>query len=99
DTPVAITLLVPLFVPQALEQGINPVHLGLVLCFNLCIGLITPPLGKCLVVTAAVTGMDYWRLVRASLPFVAVLVGLLIFLVVVPEVTLYLPRWAGLFVG
>ncbi|MDF1734072.1 MAG: TRAP transporter large permease, partial [Minwuia sp.] len=50
DTPVALTLLIPLFAPQALEQGINPIHLGIVLCFNLCVGLITPPLGKCLVV-------------------------------------------------
>ena len=45
DTPVALTLLIPLFAPQALEQGISPIQLGTVLCFNLCVGLITPPLG------------------------------------------------------
>ena len=50
DTPVALTLLVPLFAPQALAQDINPVHLGILLCFNLCIGLITPPMGGCLMV-------------------------------------------------
>lgn len=98
DTPVAMTLLVPLFAPQALNQGINPVHLGLVLCFNLCIGLITPPLGKCLVVTSALTGANYWRLARVTLPFVAVLVLLLLVLVLVPEITLFLPRLAGLHV-
>jgi tripartite ATP-independent transporter DctM subunit len=96
DTPVAVTLLIPLFAPQAIAQGINPVHLGLVLCFNLCIGLITPPLGKCLVVTSALTGVNYWRLAWATLPFVAVLIVLLGVLVAFPEITLFLPRLAGL---
>jgi tripartite ATP-independent transporter DctM subunit len=98
DTPVALTLLVPLFAPQALALGINPVHLGLVLSFNLCIGLITPPLGKCLVVASALTSANYWRLAVATLPFVAVLIGLLLLLVLVPDITLFLPRLVGLHV-
>lgn len=96
DTPVAVTLLIPLFAPQAIAQGIHPVHLGLVLCFNLCIGLITPPLGKCLVVTSALTGVNYWRLAWATMPFIAVLVVLLCVLVVFPDLTLWLPRLAGM---
>ncbi|WP_127107191.1 TRAP transporter large permease [Pararhodobacter zhoushanensis] len=95
DTPVALTLLIPLFVPQAVEQGINPIHLGIVLCFNLCIGLITPPLGKCLVVVAALTDLNYWRLARAALPFIAVQILLLLALAYWPEISLALPRFAG----
>jgi tripartite ATP-independent transporter DctM subunit len=95
DTPVALTLLIPLFVPQALAQGINPVHLGIVLCFNLCIGLITPPLGKCLVVVAALTSLNYWRLAYATLPFVAVQVLLLLALVYWPAISLTVPRLFG----
>lgn len=95
DTTVAITLLIPLFVPQALAQGINPVHLGIVLCFNLCIGLITPPLGKCLVVVAAVTNINYWRLAWAVLPFIAVQIMLLLALAYWPQISLFLPALSG----
>lgn len=95
DTPVALSLLVPLFAPQALAQGIDPVHLGIVLSFNLCIGLITPPLGKCLVVVSALTGVNYWRLALATLPFVAVQVLLLAALAYWSELSLALPRFFG----
>jgi len=95
DTPVALTLLIPLFAPQALEQGISPIHLGIVLCFNLCIGLITPPLGKCLVVVSALTSLNYWRLARATLPFIAVQITLLIALIYFPAISLTLPKLFG----
>lgn len=95
DTPVALSLLIPLFAPQALEQGINPIHLGIVLCFNLCVGLITPPLGKCLVVVAALTNLNYWRLAWTALPFVMVQVLLLLALAYWPELSLSVPRLAG----
>ena len=96
DTPVALTLLIPLFAPQALAQGIDPVHLGVVLCFNLCIGLITPPLGKCLVVVSALTSVNYWRLALTTLPFVALQIVLLLILVLIPGISLYLPHLFGL---
>lgn len=95
DTPVALSLLIPLFAPQALAQGINPIHLGIVLCFNLCVGLITPPLGKCLVVVSALTRLNYWRLAYTALPFVAVQVLLLMALAYWPEISLFVPRLTG----
>ena len=95
DTPVALTLLIPLFAPQALEQRISPIHLGIVLCFNLCIGLITPPLGKCLVVVSALTSLNYWRLARATLPFIVVQIVLLIALIYFPAISLTLPKLFG----
>ncbi|MCP5367645.1 MAG: TRAP transporter large permease [Hyphomicrobiales bacterium] len=95
DIPVALTLLVPILAPVALAQGANPVHLGIVLCFNLCIGLITPPLGSCLVVVSTVTKINYWVLARAVLPFVAVEILVLMLLTVAPEISLFLPRLSG----
>jgi tripartite ATP-independent transporter DctM subunit len=95
DIPVALTLLVPILAPVAIAQGINPVHLGIVLCFNLCIGLITPPLGGCLIIVSTVTKENYWRLARAILPFAAAEVVVLGFLILVPELSLFLPRFAG----
>ncbi len=99
DTPVALTFLVPLFVPEALAQGINPIHLGIVLCFNLCIGLISPPFGKCLVVVSALTSTNYWRLALRVLPFVALQIVLLLVLALEPEISLVLPRLFGFHVN
>jgi tripartite ATP-independent transporter DctM subunit len=96
DIAVALTLLVPLLVPVAIAQGVDPVHLGIVVCFNLCVGLITPPLGGCLIIVSTVTGVNYWRLARAILPFAFVEVVVLVILVVLPELSLFLPRLVGL---
>jgi len=99
EIPVALTLLVPLLAPVALAQGIDPTHLGIIICFNLCIGLVTPPLGACLITVSTVTGVNYWRLARAILPFVAVEVLVLIILIYVPQLSLFLPELAGLSTG
>jgi len=95
DTTVAITLLVPLLATQAVAQGVDPVHLGIIICLNLCIGLITPPLGKCLVVVSAITSLKYWQLARAAMPFILVQIALLFVLARFPEITLALPRALG----
>lgn len=99
DIPVALALLVPLLAPVALEQGVEPVHLGIILCFNLCIGLVSPPMGGCLMVVSAVTGVNYWKLARAVLPFLLVQVAVLMLLVQVPAISLALPRAFGLVGG
>lgn len=99
DIPVALALLVPLLAPVALAQGVDPVHLGIVLCFNLCIGLVSPPMGGCLLVVSAVTGVNYWKLARAVMPFVLVQIAVLFLLVKVPGISLALPRAFGLAVG
>lgn len=96
DIPVALALLVPLLAPVAIAQGADPVHLGIVLSFNLCIGLISPPLGGCLLVVSTVTGLNYWRLARAVMPFLLIQIVVLIVLVQVPEISLWLPRQMGL---
>jgi tripartite ATP-independent transporter DctM subunit len=96
DIPVALALLVPLLAPVALQQGADPVHLGIVICFNLCIGLISPPMGGCLLVISAVTGINYWRLARAIIPFVLVEIAVLGLLIAVPDISLMLPRAFGL---
>jgi tripartite ATP-independent transporter DctM subunit len=91
DVPMALALLVPLFGPACLAQGIDPIHLGIVLCLNLTMGLITPPLGGCLVVVSAVTGENYWSLAKATLPFILVEILVLLLIILVPGLSLYLP--------
>jgi tripartite ATP-independent transporter DctM subunit len=95
DTTVAITLMVPLFAVQAINQGVDPVHLGILICLNLCIGLITPPLGKCLVVVAALTSLNYWKLAWVATPFILAQIVLLFLIAYFPQLTLALPRALG----
>jgi len=96
EPPVLMALLVPLLGPQAVALGVDPVHLGIVISLNLTLGLVTPPLGGVLLVTAAVTEVDYWALCKAVLPFILVEVAVLMVIVFVPDLTLFLPRVAGL---
>ena len=99
DIPVALALLVPLLAPVALAQGADPVHLGIVICFNLCIGLISPPMGGCLLVVSTVTGVNYWKLARATLPFVFAELLVLGLLIAFPKISLWLPQAFGLAEG
>jgi len=93
---VALALLVPLLGPPAVALGIDPVHLGIVLCLNLTIGLITPPVGGCLLAVSTVCKVEYWALARAILPFAALEILLLLVIALVPELSLFLPRLVGL---
>jgi tripartite ATP-independent transporter DctM subunit len=95
DIPMALALLVPLFGPAAVAQGIDPNHLGIILCLNLTMGLITPPLGGCLIVVSAISGENYWTLAKATMPFIVVEVGVLLFITLFPVVSLYLPKVLG----
>ena len=96
DNTMALVLLVPLLIPAAIAGGADPVHLGVVTCLNLTIGLISPPIGGSLMVVSTMSGVSYLRLSRAILPFFVMEVGILLVLVLFPEITLYLPRQAGL---
>lgn len=95
DNMMAMVLLVPLLVPAAIAGGADPVHVGVVVCLNLTIGLISPPVGGVLMVVSAMSGVSYLRLAWAIVPLFVLLVVMLFILVLVPEITLYIPRQAG----
>ena len=92
ETVAAITILAPLVLPVALAVGIDPVHLGIVFVLNLMIGLLTPPVGMVLYVLAKVSKTPFEECVRATLPFLVPLVGVLLLLVFVPEIAMFLPN-------
>jgi tripartite ATP-independent transporter DctM subunit len=96
DVKAAVALFAPIFVPVALAMGIDPVHLGIVICFNITIGLLSPPLGGVLLILATTVKMDYWRLMRATFPFFLAEVVLLLVLTFLPDLSLALPRLLGL---
>ena len=95
DIPIALALLAPILAPPALAAGVDPVHLGIVFCFNLCIGLLTPPLGGCLIVASATTGAPYGALIKALWPFVLMQVIILLLILFLPPIVLAIPTWAG----
>lgn len=95
DVPMALALLVPLFGPACLAQGVDPTHLGIILCLNLTMGLITPPLGGCLIIVSTISEENYWSLARSTLPFILVEVVVLLMLTLFPSISLFLPRLLG----
>ncbi|MCA0045058.1 TRAP transporter large permease [Celeribacter litoreus] len=96
DVKAAVALFAPIFVPVALALGIDPVHLGIVICFNITTGLLSPPLGAVLLMLSTTVKMDYWRLMRATFPFFVAEVLLLFVLTYFPQISLALPRMLGL---
>ncbi|MEI9995588.1 MAG: TRAP transporter large permease [Rhizomicrobium sp.] len=99
DTQIGLALIAPIVVPVAIAQGANPVHIGVAICLNLSIGLLAPPAGGVLIVTATTAGIPYWRLVRATLPFLVIEIAALLLVVFVPEISLLIPRHFGLLHG
>ena len=91
----AMLVLVPILHPIAVSLGIDPVHFGILVIFNLMIGLITPPLGLCLFVAEGVAQVGMAKLTRAILPFFAVEVLVLLILTFVPKTVTWLPTVLG----
>jgi len=87
-----ILILAPILFPIATRLGIDPVHLGIIMVVNLEIGMVTPPIGLNLFVTAGITKMSIGEVVRAALPWTAVLLAFLGIVTYVPQITLWLPN-------
>ena len=87
-----ILILAPILFPIATELGIDPVHLGIIMTVNLEIGMVTPPVGLNLFVASGITGMPIFKVVRAALPWLMVLVTFLIIVTYVPQIAMFLPN-------
>ena len=92
ETIAAISILVPVLMPVAAQFGIDPVHLGIIVILNLMLGLLTPPVGMVLFVLARVSKVPFEQCVRATLPFLAPLLAVLLLLSFVPGLVLWLPN-------
>ena len=87
-----ILILAPILFPIATQLGIDPVHLGIIMVVNLEIGMVTPPIGLNLFVTAGITNMSILQVAKAALPWTTVLLVFLILITYVPAITLWLPN-------
>tara|TARA_Y100001956_G_scaffold78571_2_gene90531 strand:+ start:3277 stop:4638 length:1362 start_codon:yes stop_codon:yes gene_type:complete len=86
-----LIIVAPLVFPIAIALGIDPIHLGIMMVVNMEIGMITPPVGLNLFVTAGVAKMSMMQVVKAALPWVAVMFLFLIIVTYVPWVSTWLP--------
>ena len=86
-----LVIVAPLVFPIAIELGIDPIHLGIIMVVNMEIGMITPPVGLNLFVTAGVAGMSVMNVVKAALPWVSIMFVFLILVTYVPWISTWLP--------
>lgn len=88
DPSAAVTILAPLFLPAVTALGVNPIHFGIIMIVNLAIGMVTPPFGLNLYVASGISKMSVSQVTRAVLPFMALLLGALMIITYVPQLSL-----------
>ena len=86
-----LVIVAPLVFPIAIELGIDPIHLGIIMVVNMEIGMITPPVGLNLFVTAGVAGMSVLNIMKAALPWLGIMFLFLILVTYVPSISTWLP--------
>ncbi|SHO51151.1 TRAP transporter large permease [Desulfopila aestuarii] len=96
DMAPLILILTPMLLPVIKTLGIDPVHFGMIMMINLGVGLITPPVGSVLFVGSAVANLSIEKVTKAMLPFYFGLLTVLMLITYIPEISLWLPRIAGL---
>lgn len=96
DPTPAILIFTPIFLPVALELGVDPIHFGLMMTFNLCLGTITPPVGVILFVGARVGGLKVEPVIMRLLPFYVPLVIGLLLIMFVPQISMFIPDLLGM---
>jgi tripartite ATP-independent transporter DctM subunit len=96
DMTPAVLIFTPIFLPVAVELGIDPIQFGIIMVLNLCIGLCTPPVGSVLFVGCSVAETSIQRVVRFLLPLYLAMLVALGLVTLIPELSLSLPRLLGL---
>lgn len=96
DITPAVLIFTPIFLPVAETFQMDPVHFGMILCFALCIGNMTPPVGSALFVGATVADVRIEQVIKTLLPFFAVVIVVLLFVTFIPQLSLFLPQLFGL---
>ena len=92
DMTPAVLIFTPIFLPIVTELGMDPIHFGIIMIMNLCIGLCTPPVGSVLFVGCSVADLKIQQVIKPLLPLFLVMIGVLLIITYFPELTLWLPR-------
>lgn len=90
--PSAVLLIMaPILFPIAIELGIDPIHLGIIMVVNMEIGMLTPPVGLNLFVTSSITGMPLIEVIKSTLPWLLLMMVFLMMVTFIPQISTYLP--------
>jgi tripartite ATP-independent transporter DctM subunit len=92
DMTPAVLIFTPIFLPVVMNLGMDPVHFGIVMIANLCIGLCTPPVGTCLFLACSVGKTTIARVMPAALPFFFAMLIALLAITYIPWLSVALPK-------
>ena len=92
DMTPAVLIFTPIFLPIVTNLGMNPVHFGIVMILNLCIGLCTPPVGSVLFVGCSVAELSIQKVIRPLLPLFLIMIAVLVMITFIPQLSLWLPN-------
>jgi tripartite ATP-independent transporter DctM subunit len=95
DITPAVLIFTPIFLPVAIKLGVDPVHFGIILVLNLCIGLCTPPVGTVLFVGCGIAGTSISKVLKPLIPLYIAMIVTLILVTFLPGLSLFLPRLFG----
>lgn len=92
ESTAAIMILTPILLPPLVAAGVDPVHFGLVMVFNLMIGMITPPVGMSVYMLSPIVNLPVGKIFKAVIPYLISLLVALVILTYVPQISLWLPN-------
>ena len=95
DMTPAVLIFTPIFLPVAVQLGIDPIHFGIIMVLNLCIGLCTPPVGSVLFVGCGIANTTIAKLIKPLLPLYLAMIIALFIVTYIPEISMFLPRVFG----
>ena len=95
DMTPAVLIFTPIFLPIAIQLGIDPIHFGIIMVMNLSIGLCTPPVGSVLFVGCSVAEIPITKVIRPLIPFFLAMIVTLLVVTYIPDLSLWIPRLFG----
>ncbi len=96
DMTPAVLIFTPIFLPIVSQLGIHPLHFGIIMIMNLCIGLCTPPVGTCLFLGCSIAKTSVGAVIRRIIPFYIAMIAVLLITIYIPSVSMWLPGKLGL---
>ncbi|MDZ7268950.1 MAG: TRAP transporter large permease subunit [candidate division KSB1 bacterium] len=95
DMTPAVLIFTPIFLPVVVKLGMDPIHFGIIMVLNLCIGLCTPPVGSVLFIGCGVANTTVVKVLKPLIPMFIAMIVVLILVTYIPELSLALPKWFG----
>ncbi|WP_371875324.1 TRAP transporter large permease [Salinimicrobium tongyeongense] len=92
DMTPAVLIFTPIFLPVVTELGVDPVHFGIMMVMNLCVGLCSPPVGSVLFIGVSVAKTSIQKVIKPLLPLYVAMFIVLMLVTFIPEISLWLPR-------